>query len=66
MQLPIQIPFQKELLEHQKQFPKCESFTIYGTTKTKREKLKGLYCKTCKKFVSTIQILSSKKRRVVN
>lgn len=55
------IPFQKEIQEHQEQFKDHISYTITGTNK--KEKLRGLFCKTCKKYVSRITFRSSKKRR---
>ena len=59
--MPFIMPYQKEMDAHEKQFPDHGSYIITGTNK--KEKLSGVFCKKCKKYVSTIKFLSSKKRR---
>lgn len=58
--IPPMIPFQKEMLDHESKTGH-EFFTVTGTKK--KEKLRGVYCKICKKYISKIKFLSSKKRR---
>ncbi len=41
--------------------PKGSGYSIRGTNK--KEKLEGIYCRTCKKFIGVIKFRSSKKRR---
>jgi len=62
MKMP-QIPYQREILLHNKKYPDCHSYTITGTNK--KEKLRGVHCKV-HGYITQIQVLSSKKRRVVN
>jgi len=46
------IPYQTEMTIHEKATGH-EDYLITGTKK--REKIRGLWCKTCKKYVSVIQ-----------
>ncbi len=50
----MNIPYQKEIMAHQKKTGH-KSYSIRGTNK--REKLHGVYCKDCKRFITKIKVV---------
>ncbi len=48
-------------LDHNKEFPEHKDFKTVGNMK--KEKIEGVICLTCKKFITGLKLRSSKKRR---
>ena len=56
----MRIPYLKEIQQHEKQAGHTEGSTYKGYGNKKRDKIAGLYCKKCEKFITPIRIMTKK------
>ncbi len=53
----VNFPHQKELEAHMRKFPSHTKFTFRGSKK--KQKIEGVMCDTCKKFITTLVVRSN-------